>query len=162
MSHIEIKAIYISPDHDFRGHHGQPRGNNPILSVQEITCVAGRGIERDRYFDFKEDFKGQITFFDYDLFEKIRTQFNVPQLCGSEFRRNVMIQGCSLNGLIGKKFSVGECIFEGSEECAPCYWMDEAVCSGIEEFLKGQGGLRARIIEGGPLAVGKNILEIAE
>jgi MOSC domain-containing protein YiiM len=41
--------------------------------------------------------------------------------------------------------------FFGTEECRPCYWLDRAIASGVEEYLKGQGGLRARILSNGTL-----------
>ncbi len=44
--------------------------------------------------------------------------------------------------------------FTGSCECSPCFWMDEAVADWAEEFLKGRGGLRARIVSGGSLVAG--------
>ena len=34
-----------------------------MIEVPVVECVAGRGIRGDRYFDFKNDYKGQITFF---------------------------------------------------------------------------------------------------
>ena len=56
-----------------------------------------------------------------------------------------------LEELIGKRFSLGDLEFEGTQEAAPCYWMDEACAPGVEEFLKGRGGLRCRILKGGSL-----------
>jgi hypothetical protein len=41
--------------------------------------------------------------------------------------------------------------FFGSAECRPCYWMNQAIGPGAEEFLRGQGGLRARILTDGIL-----------
>ena len=40
-----------------------------MIEVPVIECVAGRGIRGDRYFNFKDDYKGQITFFSLDVFE---------------------------------------------------------------------------------------------
>jgi len=37
------------------------------------------------------------------------------------------------------------------EECRPCYWMDRAIAPGAHEFLKGRGGLRAKILTDGQL-----------
>jgi len=34
-----------------------------MIEVPVIECVASRGIRGDRYFNFKDDYKGQITFF---------------------------------------------------------------------------------------------------
>ena len=157
---IEILAIYLSPDHDFRGHHGNPRGNNPILQPDSVECVAGLGLVGDRYFGYKDDYKGQITFFDEAVHLAAQDALNCYDKPPEAYRRNILTRGIDLNTLIDKTFRIGEAIFKGSQECAPCYWMDEAFCPGMEEFLKGRGGLRARILTGGKLAKGPAHLEI--
>ena len=63
---MKILNLYISPDHNYYGHYGKPPGENPIIEVEEIKCVAGSGIKGDRFFDYKEDYKGQITFFEIE------------------------------------------------------------------------------------------------
>ena len=40
--------------------------------------------------------------------------------------------------------------------------MEQAVAPGAEEWLRGNGGLRARILSDGPLAVGAASLVVAE
>lgn len=151
---ITIKHLFVSPGHDFRGRHGKERLVNELSDEDEIRCVAGSGIEGDRYFDFKEDFKGQITFFDWAVYEAVKEEFKLPELEPSVFRRNVLVSGVDLNELIGVRFQIGEAVFEGSEEAAPCYWMNEACAPGVEDFLKGRGGLRCRIRESGSLSKG--------
>lgn len=152
---IEIKAIYISNGHDFKGRHGQVRLDHGIQKVENVECVAEKGLVGDRYFDYKENFKGQVTFFDWDVYERIKRDFNLPNLEPSVFRRNVITSGVELNTLIGQRFQIQGIEFEGSEEARPCYWMDEAVAEGVEDALKGFGGLRARILSSGTLATGK-------
>jgi MOSC domain-containing protein YiiM len=159
---VEISNLFISYGHDFRGHHGMPRGNHPVDSVESIDCVQGLGIKGDRYFNYKEDFKGQITFFDSSLHIEIKEKFHHPDLCPSAFRRNVIVKGLDLNSLIGKEFSINGVRLSGSEECKPCYWMDEAVGKGIEDFLKGRGGLRCRILSNGSLSLGRQMLTVHE
>ena len=151
----ELLEIWISPGNDFRGHHGGPRGDHGIESVNEVECIAGMGLKGDRYFGYKPDFKGQVTFFDYDAVDAVRKQFNRPDLSGGEFRRNLIVRGVDLSAWVGKRFRFQGVEFEGSEECKPCYWMDEAVAPGVEEFLKSRfrGGLRARILTNGRLRV---------
>lgn len=148
---IEIIAIYISTGHDFVGRHGKGRLRHGIEKVQSITCVAGAGIVGDRYFNHKEDFKGQITFFDLAVHERISRDFDLLDLDPALYRRNVITSGIDLNTLIGKRFKIQGIEFEGSEECRPCYWMDESVKPGVHEALKGFGGLRARILNNGTL-----------
>jgi molybdopterin synthase catalytic subunit len=148
-----LEAIWISPGNDFRGHHGKPRGSHGIESVREIECVAGMGLKGDRYFGYKENFKGQVTFFAAEAVDAVRTHFNRPDLSSGEFRRNLIVRGVDLSEWVGKRFRFQGIDFEGSEECRPCYWMDEVAGSGAEEFLKAdfRGGLRARILSDGKL-----------
>ena len=158
---ITIHHLYLSPDHNYFGHHGKPAGENPIVEREAIELVAGSGIVDDRFFDFKPDYKGQITFFDYAIYERVRDEIVHGELSPSAFRRNVLISGIDLNSLIGKTFTIGDLEFSGSAECSPCYWMDQACAPGTEEFLKGRGGLRARITKGGTLTTGRfDITEI--
>ena len=149
----ELVEIWISPGNDFRGHHGQDRGEHGIESVCESGCVAGMGLKGDRYFGYQPDFKGQVTFFDADTVQAVRDQFGRPDLSGGEFRRNLIVRGVDLAAWVGKRFRFQGIEFEGSEECKPCYWMDEAVAPGAAEFLKThfRGGLRARVITDGVL-----------
>lgn len=150
-----LHDIWISPGNDFRGHFGGPRGTNGILRVTQVECVAGMGLKGDRYFGYKPDFKGQVTFFDADAVEAVGARFNRPDLSSGEFRRNLIVSGVRLGDWVGKRFRFQGVEFEGSEECKPCVWMNEAVGPGAEEFLKPlcRGGLRARILSDGVLRV---------
>ena len=116
-----------------------------------IECVAGHGIRGDRFFDYQDDYKGQVTFFSLEVFDELCRALR-PQDCSPErLRRNVFTRDAELNALIGKDFELQGVRFHGTEECRPCYWMDQAVAPGAEQFLKGRGGLRARILTDGQL-----------
>ena len=118
-------------------------------NVAQVECVAGKGLVGDRFFEHKDNYKGQITFFDFAVFERIKSKFDRPDLEASAFRRNVIVKGVDLNNLIGKQFTIQGIEFEGSEESTPCYWMNQAVAEGAEQALKGFGGLRARNLSSG-------------
>jgi len=51
--------------------------------------------------------------------------------------------------VIGREFEIQGVRFHGTEECRPCYWMEQAFAPGANEFLKGRGGLRAEILSDG-------------
>ncbi len=150
-----IERLFISPAHNYFGHHGQPAGTAEAVSLTEVELVAGKGICGDRFFDYKEDYKGQITFFTRENYERLCSELSVdPAAKGPEvFRRNVIVSGIDLNTLIGKPFTVQGIDFLGVCECTPCYWMDQAFAPGAEAALKGNGGLRARILTSGVLRV---------
>lgn len=147
-----IHHLFISDGHDFYGRHGKGREEHEIIDHDEIELVAGSGIVGDRFFNYQEDYKGQITFFDYAVYEAVKTEFDLPELHPRNFRRNVVTSGLALPSLIGQRFQIGDLEFEGTEEAKPCYWMNQACAPGVEEFLKGRGGLRCRIIKGGWLS----------
>ncbi|MEP6699522.1 MAG: molybdenum cofactor biosysynthesis protein [Verrucomicrobiota bacterium] len=150
---MEISHLYISPAHNYYGHHGRPADNYPAIEVSRVECAAGRGIRGDRFFDYKNEYKGQITFFAYEVFRAVCDAFELPDLAPSAARRNVITRETDLNALVGTKFEVQGVQFEGTEECRPCHWMDEAFAPGAHKFLRGRGGLRARILSDGKLCV---------
>ena len=146
-----IRHIYISPGHNYRGHHGGPPGEHPILEVDSVECVAGKGLVGDRYFGEKPDSKGQITFFVLEVHRQLCEKFGRPDTPLSVYRRNVITEGLDLNALVGQEFELQGIRFLGTEECRPCYWMDHAVAPGTEEAMKGKGGLHAKILTSGIL-----------
>ena len=155
-----ILTIYTSPEHNFFGHHGKPAGKAPLIEVEKAVCVAGAGIEGDRFFSWKENYKGQITFFAHEAYEQLCEKLDVYDRDTKAFRRNIVTKGIELNELIGKQFRLQGILFEGTEESKPCYWMNQAFGEGAEDALKGHGGLRARILEDGTLTKGSAPLEI--
>lgn len=158
---IRIEHLYLSAGHNYFGHHGKPADDHPIFSVSSLDCVAGRGIRGDRFFDYKPDYKGQITFFSAEIYDELCTTLLPPdsplssldsQLPPpSAFRRNVITRGIDLNTLIGQTFTLQGVTFLGTGECSPCHWMDQAFAPGTEAALKGRGGLRAKILTDGTL-----------
>ncbi len=151
----DLLEIWISEGNDFRGRHEQGRLNHESRNVSSVECVAGMGLRGDRYFGFKPDYKGQVTFFDAAAVQAVREEFSQPDLSSSAFRRNLIVQGIDLSEWIGKRFRFQGIDFEASEECKPCYWMDQVVAPGAEEFLKAKfrGGLRARVLSNGFLKI---------
>jgi MOSC domain-containing protein YiiM len=148
---LEIHRLYISPGHNFFGHHGRDPDNFPAVEVPALDCVRGRGIRGDRFFDYKVDYKGQITFFALEVFDQLCEAFTVRDCSPALLRRNVITRGVDLNGFIDKQFEIQGIRFYGTGECKPCYWMDRAIAPGAENFLTGRGGLRARILSDGIL-----------
>jgi MOSC domain-containing protein YiiM len=134
----------------------------PAIEVPMIECVAGRGICGDRYFDFKENYKGQITFFSLEVFDELCGALELHNCSPALVRRNVITRHVDLNDLIGQDFEIQGVHFHGTEECRPCYWMNQAIAPGAEEFLKGRGGLRARMLTSGKLHSSARIPASAE
>ena len=157
-----IRQIFISPGHNYFGHHGQLPDDFPLVEVLRIECVAGHGIRGDRFYDYRQNYKGQITFFSLEVFEKLGRHFGLPNKSPGVLRRNVIVSDIDLNELIGEDFSIQGVRLRGTGHCKPCYWMDQAFAPGTEEFLKENGGLRAEILTDGAITLGDAQLVLAE
>jgi len=102
------------------------------------------GIDRDR----KDRFFQRLAVAELQqLAEDVGVQEVAPQV----FRRNVITRNVDLNSLIGVEFELQGVRFLGTAECKPCYWMNSAFHPEAETRLRGQGGLRAKILSDGPL-----------
>jgi MOSC domain-containing protein YiiM len=150
---MKVRHLFISPGHNFFGHHDSQPGKHPTVEVPKIECVAGRGIRGDRFFDFKRNYKGQVTFFSADVFAAMCVELKLSGKSPGESRRNIVVEGVDLNSLVGKEFEVQGVKFRGMAECSPCKWMDHAFAPGAEHFLQQRGGLRAQVLTDGVLRV---------
>ena len=148
---IQVCQLFISPGHNFFGHKGMPAGEHPIVALDQAECVTGQGILGDRFFGYKENYKGQITFFSMEVFDALRSELNIPLAQPSATRRNVFTRGTDLNSLVGLEFEIQGIRFEGVEQCKPCSWMNQSLGPGALDWLQGRGGLRARILSDGIL-----------
>jgi hypothetical protein len=146
---FEIRHLFVSPGHNYFGHYGKPPDAHATVEVEEIECIAGQGITGDRFFGYKKNYKGQITFFEEEIYQDLCLQFGVWDRGPEVFRRNVITRGGLLRELIGVEFELQGVRFFGKEECRPCDWMDLAFASGAEGAMKGRGGLRAEIRSNG-------------
>lgn len=148
---MKVRRIYISREHNYFGHYGEEPGTEPMLALSEVHCVAGSGLEGDRFFNYKPDYDGQVTFFSWGVYEDLCAAFGVQDKEPSVFRRNLIVTEADLPALIGQEFSVQGIHFLGRKEATPCDWMDLAFHPGAKEALQGKGGLRARVLTDGIL-----------
>lgn len=158
---VRVRHIYISPGHNYFGHHEQPAGTHSMREVPEVECVAGKGLVGDRFFDFKPDYKGQATFLSEETVRALEKEFGLSEIDPSVFRRNILVEGVDLNALIGREFELQGVTFLGTQEAAPCYWMDQALGPGAEAALRGRGGLRVKILTDGGLRAESAVTALA-
>jgi len=146
-----VTRLFLSPAHVYAGHFGSPAGTEPMVEVDRVQALAGRGLVGDRYVEGPPGHKGQVTFFAEETWQRLCQELGVSDRGPEVFRRNVLVRGAELNALIGEGFSVGGVRFAGSEYCKPCFWMDQAFAPGTLRALSDweAGGLRARVLADG-------------
>jgi MOSC domain-containing protein YiiM len=139
-----------------------PEAGAAMLPVPEVTAVPGRGLEGDRYYHGRGSFsrwpgEGRaVTLIEQEAIEAIRREHGI-ELANGVSRRNVVTSGGALADLNGRKFRIGEALLRGARLCAPCRYLERRVAPGLYEAMKGRGGLRADVYQGGVIRVGDGI-----
>jgi MOSC domain-containing protein YiiM len=159
---ITLEHIYISPGHNYFGKPKDGPGQHPTTDVEEVEVRAGRGLVGDRYYGVPAHYEAQVTFIAAEVFEALLAEFGRDDRTPILTRRNIVTRGANLNTLIGQEFTIdagaGPINFLGTKPCSPCAWMDAMLGQGAHEFLRGRGGLRARVLTNGILRRGSATL----
>jgi MOSC domain-containing protein YiiM len=123
--------------------------------IESVEAVAGGGLRGNRYFFADGDAPPgrALTLIAAEALEAFEAETGIP-LTGAESRRNVVVRGIDVNGLVGKRFRVGEIECEGVELCEPCNGLAKLTERGVLRGLVHRGGLRADIVSDGEIAVG--------
>ena len=137
-----------------------PDDGGPMLSVPEITLVAGAGIVGDRYYGTEQSYPGQnLTLIEAEEIEAFNAR-NGTAIGLTDPRRNVVTRNVRLNSLFGKVFSIGAVKHRGVRLCEPCGTLATRLAATglpradiVREFAH-RAGLRVDVLTSGPLRVG--------
>ncbi len=159
---IELRHIFISPGHNYFGKAKDGPGTHPTHDVEQVEARTGLGLVGDRFFAVPAHFDAQVTFVASEVFDALVQEFGLSGVSPVLMRRNIVTAGVPLNQLIDHEFEICQsetCLkFAGRKACNPCAWMDAAIAPGGWKFLRGRGGLRAKILSDGQLRRGPAIL----
>jgi MOSC domain-containing protein YiiM len=134
-------------------------------NVPAVEVVVGEGLRGDRYgagigaaqFKGRRKPENEVTLIASEAIEAANDEFNLT-IEHLDTRRNLLTAGVSLNDLVGRTFRIGGVTLKGLEKCEPCGYLQKRTYPGIKPALKGRGGLRCCVIQGGTITVGDEIL----
>ena len=138
----------------------RPKRDVPMLEVNEVNAISGKGLQGDRYASGSG--KRGITLIQAEHLPVIAALSGHEKIAPATLRRNIVISGIPLIALIGKKFRIGDALFEGTDACEPCERMEAALGAGAYNAMVGHGGLCARILQGGKISIGDSLVAIEE
>src|SRR5919106_5495969 len=147
MSDGRVVEIYIGPE---------PEG--PVQRVDEVSAVAGRGLEGDRYFQPDEDGEPdkEITLIESEAIAAAAEESSVD-IQPADARRNIVTAGVRLDELVGRTFALGEIEVEAIEPNPPCNHLQQLAGKPLLRPLARRGGVRGRIVKGGVIRPGDAI-----
>lgn len=137
----------------------RPKRDLPMLAVEDVEAVAGKGLVGDRYGSGSG--KRGITLIQAEHLPVIAALAGHQAVFASVLRRNLVVSGLPLIALKGRRFRIGEVLLEGTDACDPCSRMEAALGPGGFNAMRGHGGLCARILEGGRIRLGQALVPLA-
>ena len=135
-----------------------------MRELAEARCIAGRGIEGDRYFlgtgtySPKPDVR-EVTLFEIETLEALARndpplQAGPIALLPQEHRRNLTVRGVPLNHLVGRTFRVGAVVLRGGRLNFPCRYLAQLLDRPLFLPLYNRSGLNCSIVTGGTIRPG--------
>jgi hypothetical protein len=136
----------------------------PMQLVPSAQALAGRGLAGDRYAVKAGTFSSETATargYDLTLIEaEVLDELVLPggrRLAYADARRNVVTRGVDLNGLVGRRFRIGDVECLGQRLCEPCAHLERLTEPGTLKGLIHRAGLRADILSDGAIAPGMTI-----
>jgi MOSC domain-containing protein YiiM len=142
-----------------------PEAAAPMVELQRVLAVPGRGLEGDRYFAAAGTWSGtpgtgrHVTLIEAEAVEALAREHSI-RIGPGDARRNIVTSGVPLNHLVGCDFVVGSVVLRGMRLCEPCGHLASLTKRGIVKGLVHRGGLRTEIVSGGEIRVGDEIRPI--
>jgi MOSC domain-containing protein YiiM len=143
------------------------QAKGPMENLVAIDVVVGEGLRGDRYgagigaaqFKGRRKPENEVTLIASEAIAAANDEFNLT-IDHLDTRRNLLTAGVPLNELVGKSFRVGAVTLKGLETCEPCGYLQRRTFPSIKPALKGRGGLRCCVVEGGTICIGDAIVPL--
>lgn len=131
---------------------------------EQLRLLDGAGIEGDRYAGRGRLAPGDarpkglaLTLVEQEALEALRHELGID-LDFAVSRRNVVTSGVRLDALVGAYFRVGPALVRGVAANPPCSRLERlGGIAGLRRAMRGRGGIRADVLEGGLVSVGDAI-----
>lgn len=132
-----------------------------IQVVERAQAIATLGLEGDHRCLKTPGSARQVTIISREYIHQVQQQLGMDFIDPALLRRNLVISGMNLNLLRFQRLQIGEAIFETSALCDPCSRMDENLGKGGAAAMFGYGGLCAKVIQTGLIAVGDQVVRLS-
>lgn len=131
----------------------RPARRAPLQSFNHVEVLADHGLVGDHKAS-RAGGKRQVTLIQSEHLDAVAKLLGRDAIDPSLVRRNLAVSGINLLALHDERFRIGNVLFEGSGLCEPCSRMEEVLGAGGYNAMRGHGGIIARVITGGVIALG--------
>lgn len=141
-----------------------PEAKAPLHGVPSVRAEAGRGLTGDRYHLGCGSFNApqfdpnvrEVTLVASEAIAECNQRLGTT-LEAVDFRRNIVTEGIDLSVLKNRRFRIGNVVLRFVRTAPPCRYFSRLLGNDMMKGLKGIGGIRAVIEQGGEIRVGDAI-----
>lgn len=143
-----------------------------VGSVQWIGIRPARNVRMAELNKVEITFKGlvedrttkpnnrSVTLIQHEHLSAIASLAGLPIVTPFDLRRNIVVSGINLLSLRDQQFNIGDVTLEGTGICAPCSKMENTLGKGVYNAMRGHGGITAKVISIGHVALGDSVTPI--
>lgn len=135
----------------------RPRRRGSMVILNSVQAIATQGVEGDHRMEKTPGSGRQVSIISEEYIQQIEHFTGQNKILPEQLRRNIVVKNINLALLKYQHFSIGEALFEATTLCHPCSRMNETVGHGTVAAMLGHGGICAKIIESGKIAIGDEL-----
>ena len=133
----------------------RPARRQPMRPVDRALLDPDAGLVGDRW-QGRPGGNRMVTLIAEEHLRAIAAFVGAP-VTPEQLRRNLVVRGINLLALKQRRVAIGAAVLEVTGECHPCSRMEETLGPGGYNAVRGQGGVTARVVVGGAVAVGDGV-----
>lgn len=130
----------------------RPGRREPMSIVDRVSADPASGLLGDRYSG--RTGTRHATLIQAEHLPAIASYLGQAVVPPELLRRNILVSGINLLALKGKDIHIGDVALEMTGSCQPCSRMEDLLGPGGYNAVRGHGGVTARILTAGEIAIG--------
>jgi MOSC domain-containing protein YiiM len=125
----------------------RPEPHVPMIELDAVEARLEAGLTGDRARPGVRNAR-QVTLIQWEHLAVISSLMGRP-VSPEDLRRNIVVSGINLFSLKGRRFKIGQAIFETTGWCQPCARLQNNLGPGTFQAVRGHGGITARVLQSG-------------
>ena len=138
----------------------RPERRVPVEAVDSIDVSEKKGILGDHYSG--QSGNRHVTLIQAEHLPVVAALTGRDVLDPALVRRNIVVSGLNLLALKDHKIQIGDVVLQITGQCHPCSKMETALGPGGYNAMRGHGGMTAKVIQGGSLRVGDEVVPVRQ
>ena len=129
----------------------RPQSRSQMIELDAVEARLEAGLTGDHARPGVRNAR-QVTLMQWEHLAVINSLMDRPEdkpVLPNDLRRNLVISGINLFSLKGRRFRIGQAIFETTGWCQPCARLENNLGPGTFQAVRGHGGITARVLQSG-------------